>query len=332
MLKKIFLGALVLLVAASLFAGGGSDKSQGIVFRLNMSKNSQDPQYPLVMKFAEDVQKLTNGHIRVQVYPGEGLGRAVDVIEMASRGELVFADSDFNYMGSFAPDMSVLQSPYVLQDITDVVNVLKTPEYREMHERLRARGLHVLAANYEGPRILWTNRRITTRSDVAGLRLRAAPAPMWNAISEVLGGNPTNIPISETYSALQQGVVDGAEMSPPIAHSWKWHEVAKFATRTDHVMGITLLVMSSKVYNELAPDVRAGLDQAAENLMQEYLRLSDKLNEETFQMLRREGVTISDIDKADFIAAAQQIIPSRFPDWTPGIVSRLRASLDAMRR
>ena len=330
MLRKVLLVVFALAVLSSLTAGGGRQDS-GVLLRLGITKTAQDPQFLWYGRWAADVERATDGYIKVQMYPAESLGRAADVVEMAFRGEAVIADCDPAYLSTYVPDLSVVVAPYLMRNADDMFNLWNSNELQALFAQLEERGLKVFTMNYEYPRLLWTQRPINSRADVAGLRIRCAPSPMWNAVVETLGGNPTNIPQSETYQALQQGVADGAEMIPSVVYSWRWYEVLKYATRTDHVIAHNLFAMSTDIYRSFPENVRRAFDEVNVRYMREYYELSDAMQEEHIQMLKDLGVTFSDIDRTEFYRAALDV-PRRFPEWSPGLYERFRAVLDAAAR
>ena len=330
MIRKICVVLFSLVVVFSLTAGGGSQSSDSaLTLRLGITKTEQDPQFQWYSRWAADLQRETNGAIRVQMFPAESLGRSPDVLEMAFRGEPVIADTDYAYLSTYVPDLSVLIAPYLVRSGKEGLALWHSEELKSLLRQLDDRGLHVFSMNYEPPRILWTKVPITRRADVAGLRIRCAPSPMWNAVVRVLGGNPTNIAQSETYQALQQGVADGAEMIPSVAYSWKWHEICRYATQTNHVVNFNIFAMSSRVYKEMPDNVRRTFDAVNERYMDEYMRLMDDLQADLMETMRREGVTFNTIDLSEFHTAAREV-PANFPEWTPGIYDRFRAFLDTV--
>ena len=331
MLKRLCIVMLVLVVAGSLMAGGGSEpkgKEYALVLKLGITKTEQDPQFQWYTRWAADLDKETKGAIKVQMYPAETLGKAPDVVEMALRGEPVIADCDYAYLSTYVPDLSVMLAPYLVRTGAEGFALWKSDLLKGLLRQLDDKGLHVFSMNYESPRILWTKKPINRRADVGGLKIRCANSPMWNAVVRVLGGNPTNIAQSETYQALSQGVADGAEMLPSIAYSWKWHEILKYATRTNHVNNFNIFAMSTKVYREMPDAVRKTFEAVNDRYMDEYMKLADALQADIVAKMKSEGVTFSDIDLTEFYAAAMEV-PKSFPEWTPGIYEKFRAFLDA---
>ena len=262
-----------------------------------------------------------------EIYTGESLGVTADVLEQAANGEAVVADCDLAYLANYVPDMAAVMSPYLIQEPEDMNKLWPSDVFQDLCSQLEAKGLHLIALNYEGSRSLWTKTPITCRDDVGKLKIRCASTTMWNSVVETLGGNPTNIPMSEVYQAVSQGVVDGCEGVFSVIYSNKVYEVLKYCTLTEHLVGYTAIVMSSEIYNNLSPEAQAALDQTAADYMNEFMELSGGVQDEYRAKLEAEGVTVNTIDKAEFIEASANV-PKNFPEWTPGILDELKAVLE----
>lgn len=322
-MRKIALVLAFLLVSAA-FAG------ESITLKYNLVKPNTDPQYEWFSRFWKDVEKESKGYIKGEVYVSESLGTTADVLEQASFGEPVVADCDLAYLANYVPDFAAMMAPYLLQTPEDNLVLWNSPVFREMCSELQDQGLHLVALCYEGTRNLFTKGPITSRSDVNGLKIRCATTTMWTAVAEMLGGNPTAIPQSETYQALSQGVADGCEGVFSVFWSQKWYESLKVITKTEHIIGHTAMVMSSEVYKSLPDDARQALDRVAVKYMEEFLALSGGVQQRFLDQLIANGVVVNEIDKTEFIEAAK-LIPAKFPDWTPGIYEKLSAVLEEAR-
>jgi len=323
------------IAICSLSAGGGGQSqaagAESVTLRFNCSKPATDVQFDWYGRYFKEVEAATNGAVKVQMYPAESLGRSVDILEQASRGEAVIAHVDVGYLATYIPDFSMLMVPYIMQSPNEVLTLWNLDITKDLRNQLEAKGMHLMIMGYEGSRNMITRVPISSRSEVSRLKLRCALAPLWNFTVTVLGGNPTNIAMSETYSALQQGVADGAEGIFGSMTTNKWFEVLKYVTRTDHMVGYTSIVMSSKVYNSLSPSVRATMEKLSEKYMDEFVRLADEVENQYIAQMKAAGVTFSNIDKTEFIEAAKRA-PEFFPDWTPGLYEKLLAAMAAARK
>ena len=346
-MKKLIAGMLAAIMAFSLAACGGetdSNVNQGgenqggeqsaaaeaTTLKFNLVKSNTDPQYEWYGRFFDDLETASNGAIVGEIYTTESLGPTADVIEQAALGERVVADCDLAWLANYVPDMAAIMSPYLIQEPEEIMAIWNSEVFQNMCTELEAQGLHLIALNYEGTRNLLTKKDITSRADVNGLKIRCASTTMWNAVAEMLGGNPTNIAMSETYQALSQGVADAAEGVYSVMYSNKWNEVLSHVIETEHLVGYTAIVMSSEVYNSLSDAAKAAMDETAQKYMQEFLELSGGVQDEYKQKLIDAGVQVSSIDKTEFIEAAKSI-PDKFPDWTPGVYDELTAVLEEAR-
>ncbi|GAB2045219.1 C4-dicarboxylate TRAP transporter substrate-binding protein [Agathobaculum sp. TL06] len=341
-MKKLIAGMLAAIMAFSLAACGGetdSNVNQGgeqsaaaeaTTLKFNLVKSNTDPQYEWYGRFFDDLEAASNGEIVGEIYTTESLGPTADVIEQAALGERVVADCDLAWLANYVPDMAAIMSPYLIQKPEEIMAIWNSEVFQDMCTELEAQGLHLIALNYEGTRNLLTKKDITSRADVNGLKIRCASTTMWNAVAEMLGGNPTNIAMSETYQALSQGVADAAEGVYSVMYSNKWNEVLSHVIETEHLVGYTAIVMSSEVYNSLSDAAKAAMDETAQKYMQEFLELSGGVQDEYKQKLIDAGVQVSSIDKTEFIEAAKSI-PDKFPDWTPGVYDELTAVLEEAR-
>ncbi len=344
-MKKIFALLLAVALVFSISACGGSTAestapadgsavaseaapaaAESVTLKFNLVKSTTDPQYEWYGRYWADVEQASAGEIVGEVYTGESLGVTADVLEQAASGEAVVADCDLAYLANYVPDMAAIMSPYLIQTPEQILDLWESDVFKGLTAELEEKGLHLLALNYEGSRNLVTVNPVTSRDDVGSMKIRCASTTMWNSVVETLGGSPTNVAMSETYQALSQKVVDGAEGVYSVIYSNKWYETCEHITLTEHLIGYTAIVMSSEVYNSLSSEAQAALDDVSYEYMGEFLELSGGVQEEYRALLEAEGVTISEIDKEEFITASYDV-PENFPEWSDGILDDLQAAL-----
>ena len=325
---------LSLLMVASLLVGcgnsstttSGSDSTGVVTLKHNFVKSASDPQYQYYVDFWNDVETASTGLLKGEVYVGESLGVTADVLEQAAQGQAVVVESDLSYLADYVPDIGAIQTPYLIQEPEQIYKLWDSEIFQNLRSQLDEKGVHLLALNYEGTRNLITKNPVTSRDDIASLKIRCASTTLWTAIVDVLGGNPTGIAMSEAYQALSQGVADGAECVNNTIYSNKWYEVCKYITLTEHLVNFVAISMSSEVYYSLTDEAREALDATAEAYMQKFLEASDEMQTEYQAKLEAEGVVFSEIDKTEFIEAAENFA-DYFPEWSDGILDQLKAVL-----
>jgi TRAP-type C4-dicarboxylate transport system substrate-binding protein len=336
--QLVIVVAALLVMGGMVFAGGNSDKGtaaqaapQVVNLKFNCVKPAADPQFIWYSQFFNDLTAATGGRLKTDNFPGESLGKAADVLEQAAQGEFIVAHVDAGFLANYVPDFAATMAPYLMLEPKDGLILWNTDVFKDLKRQLEAKGLHLIIMGYEGSRNLITKVPIKSRADVGSLKIRAAPAPMWNAVVQMLGGNPTNIAMSETYQALSQGVADGAEGIFGSMSSNKWFEVAKYVTRTDHLIGFTNIVMSSKIYDSLPADVKTTMDTLAFKYMEDFVAKADAVEMDLLAQMQKAGLQVATIDKAEFIAAAKNV-PAAFPAWSPGIYDKLQNAIAAGRK
>jgi TRAP-type C4-dicarboxylate transport system substrate-binding protein len=216
------------------------------------------------------------------------------------------------------PDFAVFMHPYLFKKPEDIAKAWTSDLGQRMEKELHTKGLRIVTAVYFGTRHLLSNREVKARADTAGMKIRNAPTKMWNEVSKVLGGNPTNTAWSEVYSALSQGVADGAESPLSILYSAKLHEARKNLSLTGHLVATTSIVMSQKVYEGLPEDARKAIDTVGRSYPEKRAKQILAIENEFRGKLEQQGVKFNDVDKSGFIEASKEVSKA-FPEWTPGL-------------
>jgi tripartite ATP-independent transporter DctP family solute receptor len=265
-----------------------------------------DPTHPVhqAMEFlAERVREESGGTMRVDIYPSEQLGTERQALELLQIGSLGMTKVSAAVLENFAAPFRVLSLPYIFQDEAHQWAVLEGPIGREMLDmaaRFRLRGLCFYDA---GSRSFYTkDRPILAPSDLAGLKIRTQESATATRMVSLLGGSATPIAWGELYTALQQGVVDGAENNPPSFHLSRHYEVARYYSLNEHTGVPDVLLISTVVWNDLTPEQQRWLQQAAHESAQHQKSLWQQATEEALRIVQADGVQVLRPDKAPFAA------------------------------
>ena len=148
--------------------------------RFNLVKSTGDPQYEWYGRFWDAVKEASGGEIEGEIFTGESLGVTADVLEQAAQGEPVVADCDLAYLANYVPDMAAVMSPYLIQEPDQILKLWDSEVFQDLCGQLEAKGLHLIALNYEGTRNLVTVKPVASRADVGPLQIRCASTTMWN--------------------------------------------------------------------------------------------------------------------------------------------------------
>ncbi len=293
------------------------------LLRLNMVVGNQDPSFPMWQDFGRRIEEASEGTLKVEVYPTEQLGKTNDMIEAVSRGAPVLQDSDPTHLYNYKADFAAMMAPYLLKKPEDIGSLWNSDLVRGWEEEVQKKGLRVLTMTYFGTRHLLSNRQVHQRSDTEGLKIRNAPTKMWNEVGRVLGGNITNTAFSEAYTALSQGVADGAESPLSVIYSTKWFETKPYVSLTGHLVATTSILMSQKVYESLPEAGQKALDTVGRGYTEVRQPMIVALEDEYRGKLEEAGLAFNDVDRATFYKAAAET-PGQFPEWTPGLYDKIQ--------
>ncbi len=242
------------------------------------------------------------------VYPSQQLGSERELLELLQIGSLAMAKVSAAVLEGFVPEYQVFSLPYLFRDDTHRFKVLEGPIGQELllaGERVLLRGLCYYDA---GSRSFYTvTRPIYTPDDLRGLKIRTLESPTQIQMVNLMGASATPIPWGEVFTALQQGIVDGAENNPPSFYLSHHYEVARFYTLDEHTSIPDVLLISLHVWNRLTPQQRQWVQEAAMESAQYQKQLWKESTEEALRAVQEAGVEIIYPDKQPFVEKVQPI-------------------------
>ncbi len=260
-LSKLLVAALVAMALMSPWPGHGA-----VTLKLAHNNNPGHPTHEAAVRFADLVQRQTNGEVQVKVYPSSQLGRMNEVWTGVRIGAIeIGGATPPGMMADLVPELSLLDAPYMFRDIEHFRRVSGGTIGQELGRRLVEKaGVRVLYYQYFGVRHLTTTSiPIRRPDDLKGLKIRAVPAPIQMATVEGMGAKPTPMDFAELYQGLRSGIVDGQDNPVASIYSAKFHEVQKYLILTGHIQTVGAVIMNERVYQGLSPGARAAITQAA---------------------------------------------------------------------
>jgi tripartite ATP-independent transporter DctP family solute receptor len=280
----------------------------------------------MAMEFmGKRLAELSDGTVELQVFPGGQLGSEPECIEQAQRGALAMVKTSAAALEGFVPEMAVYGMPYLFRDDSHYWNVLLGGVGKELLNAGAAQGLHGLCYYDSGSRSFYTRSKpVLAPADVRELKVRVLPSKTARDMVTLLGGGPTPIPYGELYSALQQGMIDGAENNPPSYFSSRHYEVAKHYSLDEHTRVPDILVFSKKIWDGLPPQVRAWIDQAAAESVTFQRKLWQEQTEQALSELAKAGVMIHHPDKQAFVRAMAPMYDATSGTPIGALVQRIR--------
>ncbi|MDD7910774.1 TRAP transporter substrate-binding protein [Pseudovibrio exalbescens] len=276
------------------------------LLRLSHNLPTANPAHVSLEFLADRVKELTDGDLRIRVFPEGELGTQKETVLLMQEGLLDMARSNAAEMEAFEPAYAVMNLPYVFESEQHYYDVLTSDIADEILEASRGKGFIGLAFMVDGSRSFYANTPINSPKDLEGMRIRVQPAPSSIQMVELLGGTPTPISFGELYSALQTGLVDGAENNPRALIEVRHGEVAKVYSQDEHTMIPGVLMISTRVWDTLPKEQQEALRQAAREMMDYHRALYNAQTEKVIEEARTElGVEFVSVNKEAFIEAVQ---------------------------
>ena len=313
------LGAAVALAAPA---------SAQVVLRLAENQPDTNPVTVAMNRFAELAAEYSDGELQVQVFSGGQLGPEPETIEQAQAGIIDLTRVNSVGLANVSPSMGAFTLPYIFADWDHKYRVLDGPVGDEVRADLGDVGLVGFPFMDAGSRSFYTveGKPVASIEDLEGLKIRVQPAPISIRMVELLGGVPTPMNYGEVYSALQTGVIDGAENDYVSYHTSGHYEVAPNYVEDAHLSPPAILLMNKARYDALTDAQREAIDRAAEEAAFYERDLMQQANEDARRTVEEGGATVTEIDNAPFQEAVAPIY-EEFPDLAP-LIERIRAEAE----
>lgn len=315
------------LAAAGLIAAPALRASAAeVTLKLGHLANEQNSWHKASVKFGEEVARLTDGRVQVQVFANESLGKEIDLINGMQLGT-----ADMTITGeslqNWAPMAALLAVPYAYPTLEKMDEVASGDIGKQIETEILTRAqIRPIAYFARGPRDLTSNREIITPEDLNGLKMRVPNVPLFVKTWEALGAQPTPMAFSEVFTSLQNGTIDAQENPLALIESANFNEVQKFVNKTEHVRSWIYLTISELTWGRLSEADQAAVLEAAQ-IAQQFERdlfLSDE--EQLVKVLQEKGMTFVDTDTAAFAAKAKDaVLANVSPDIKP-VVEQLFAA------
>ena len=281
-----------------------------ITLKVASDYSKTEPIGEALEKWTELVKERGDGSVEVVVYPDSQLGGKTDIIDACLMGEpdIVFADPAF--MAEYGVnDLGILFGPFLFDDRAQCKTLTDSDWYQEQCAKLEEKGLKVIDSTWiTGVRHLLTNKPVTLPEDLKGMKIRVPANQIQTESFNVLGASATAMNLSEVYTALQTGTIDGGENPLSTLYNRKFQEVSKYLCKTGHVRVIGMFVMSSDVWNRLSEDQQQLLSSTLAEVGEEYNVEQEKADADYEQKFKDEGVTITELtdeQRAKWVEASE---------------------------
>lgn len=271
MQKRILASAATVVLALGLAgcsgAGGDAGDNGGgepRVFRVAFNQNADHPQAKAIVALSDKLEEATDGQYSLELFADGTLGAQEATIEQVQSGTIDFAFVAGSLLESLSSDFSVVNLPYIYESPEHQMSVLNDDDVvGELYDTLTADNVEILAAFHGGVRNVYASKAIETPADLAGMKIRVIGSDTNVRMMELMGGVGTPMAQDEVYTAIQSGVLDGAENNELIFSSLSHDEIAPFYSSTQHLMMPDYFISS--------PSVWEGLDEETRDIFEDLL-------------------------------------------------------------
>ena len=268
--------------------------------------------YPTVVaekSMGKTLEKETNGELTFQYFPGGVLGSEKEVIEQMQVGAIQMSRVSLGIVGPVVPVVNVFNMPFIFRDQQHMRNVIDGPVGDEILDKITNSEFKLVALAWMdgGTRNLYTKKPVRTPADLKGMKIRVQGNPMFIEMMNAMGGNGIAMDTGEIFSALQTGVIDGAENNPPTMLEHNHYQNAKFYSLTGHLILPEPIVMSKITWNKLTPEQQDMVKKAAKAAQAEERVLWDKKSAASEEKLKAAGVEFITVDKKPFYDATAPV-------------------------
>lgn len=297
-----------LIVVVSALLTGCAKKNDIEVLTLAHSLDPLHTVHQAMVLMGERLEKYSDGQMQIKIYSGGQLGSERETLELLQIGSLAMTKVSASPLEGFVPTMKVFSLPYIFKDRDHHLRVLDSDIGKQLLESLQAARLHGLGYYDAGSRSFYTSERpINTPADLAGMKIRVMKSQTSVRMVAELGGSPTPISLGEIYTALQQGVVDGAENNAPSFYRLRHYEAAKYYSLDEHTFVPDVLLMSQRIWADLNTEQQAWLNKAVRDSVEYQRQLWQAETKESLAAVEAAGVVVSYPDKTPFREAVKDM-------------------------
>jgi len=267
------------------------------------------PTVVAVQNMGKKLEEASGGKMKIQMFAGGVLGSETEVVEQTQLGAVQFARISLGVVGPIVPDVNAFNLPYVFRDEAHMRKVIDGEIGQEILDKVTNSNFNLVALGWMdgGTRHLYTKKPVREAADLRGMKIRMQNNPVLLDTMQAMGGNGVAMSTGEIFSALQTGVIDGAENNPPTLLSHNHYQVTKYFTQSGHLIIPELLVMSKTAWNKLTPEQQALVQKVAREAQMEQRELWNQRVAESTDKLKAAGVEFIEIDRKPFQDATASV-------------------------
>ena len=285
------------------------------------------PNVVAMQNLGKKLEAATSGRLTLKMFPNMVLGDEKSMIEQTQAGGIDILRTSLGPMGPVVPEVNVFNMPFVFRNEAHMRAVIDGPIGDEILAKITNSPVNLVALGWMdgGTRNLYTKKAIRKPADLAGQKIRMMGNPLFVDTMNAMGGSGISMGMGELFSAMQTGVVDGAENNPPTYVTQNHHTVTKFYNHTGHLIIPEIFVFSKTKWNKLSAEDQTLIKKLSREAQMEQRKLWDIKVADSVAKMKTDGVTIvTDVDHDAFFKATQPVRDKYGKEYA-ALITRIQA-------
>jgi len=300
LLKQTIL--LLMICGAGIFMAGcrkgEAEEVQRYAWPLATCSTEDTVTHVFATAFAEEVERLSEGKMKITVYPQSTLGVDRELLESCKDGDIPFAVQSPATQVTFMPELCIFDTPCIFETVEEVRQTIDQEEFQKLVQEIYVdSGYRLLGVSDQNFRVMTSNESFEGFESFKGQKIRTMENPLHIQFWKCVGANPTPMTFSEVYIGLQQGTIDAQENSYTLIQSAKIYEQQKYLIQTNVVPDYITLIVSDDFFNERTEEEQEILLKAAEIAQEKTREASDAKCEQSMQELIDLGMELVTLDQ-----------------------------------
>ena len=326
-MKHINLQTITVLVILLISISSCKKETGTKVLYLGHTLPQTHPVHKGILEFQKALEAKSNGTLKVKIFPDAQLGSEREVLELLQIGSVAATKVSAATLSNFVPEYHILGIPYLFRDKNHQFEVLEGEIGKSILEKGSKFWLRGLCYYDAGSRSFYTSdKAIRTPDDLKGLKIRVMNNQMAINMVNSMGGSATPLAYGELYTAIQQGVVDGAENNPPSFVSSNHYEICKYYTLDQHSSVPDVLLIGTKYWEKLSDEEKVWVQEAADESAQAQKKFWSDSVDESMKIAKAAGVEVIIPEKSLFAEKSKSVVEefvTEFPEMAP-IVNQIK--------
>ena len=297
----------MIITVLAMTACGKDDGEQRYAYPLATASPEDTVTQMYAEKFAEEVNRLSEGRIKIQVYANSTLGGDRELLESCKDGDIPFVVQNTAPQVTFMPDLAVFDVPCAFENLEECREVLDDPDFSSLVSGVYEKGgYQLLGIADQGFRVMSTNKPVRSIKDFKGQKIRTMENPFHLAFWKAIGANPTPMSFAEVYIGLQQHTIDAQENPYEVIVSNRLYEQQDYVVETNHLPHLITLIMNDEFFRDMPAEDQKIMKEAAAAATEYARKASDDRIADRVKTIEDSGTEILKIDEETYKAIVDE--------------------------